>query len=104
MGWSIHFGIKIGKCYLKQYRTTLAVQRLEFRLSIQGYRFDPWLRSYDLTCLVAKKKKRSNTVTNSIQTLENDPHQKNKQINRSKARGMDDVTWGKNVEIERNLV
>ena len=57
---------------------------------------------YHMPC--GKKKKRSNTVTNSIQTLENDPHQKNKQINRSKARGMDDVTWGKNVEIERNLI
>ena len=40
----------------------------------RGYRFHPWLGSWDSTCLEAKETKaenRSNVVTNSVKTLKN---------------------------------
>ena len=54
--------------------------------------------------LCQKKKKRKQYCNKFNTDFKKRYTSKNKQINRSKARGMDDVTWGKNVEIERNLV
>ena len=60
--------------------------------------------SHDLWQIKKKKKKKKQYCNKFNKDFKNGPHQKNKQINKGKARGPDDVTWGKSVETERNLV
>ena len=60
--------------------TSLGVRWLRLGFPTWWGRFDPWLGSYDSTCLEAKKPKqnRSRIVTSLIKTLKNGPHQKKK--------------------------